>query len=62
MLAFFSWAYRRLQCALRGHRMTSDRIYYAPAKSVTPGYRCTRCEKTQALLYRWQDCTGNDNE
>jgi hypothetical protein len=62
MIAFLSWFFRRLWCSIRGHRMTPDRIYYPPAKSVTPGYRCTRCSKTQALLYRWQEVRNDRSQ
>ena len=62
MMQFASWLRRRVKCLLRGHRMTADRIFYPPAKSIVPGYRCTRCSKTQSLLYRWQDLRNDRDE
>jgi len=54
MISCLGWIGNRLYCFVRGHRMVPDRIYDPMAKSVTPGYACKRCGKTQRLLYRWQ--------
>jgi len=60
MLQASKWAWRRLKCSVYGHRLTADRIYYPPAASVIPGYRCERCGHTQNLAYRWQEVADSD--
>lgn len=62
MIAVFAWLVRRIWCSIRGHHLVADRIYYPPAKSVTSGYRCTRCSKTQLLLKRWQSADRRGSE
>lgn len=59
MIQASKWALGRLKCTVYGHRLVSDRIYYAPAASVIPGYRCERCGRTQNLLYRWQEAADS---
>lgn len=54
MRQFGRWLYKRLVCLVHGHRMERTTIFSPSAKAVIPGFRCTRCEKTQAMLLRWQ--------
>lgn len=54
-MPFMSWILKRVWCAIRGHRMQSARVYHTPAKSVVPGFACSRCGHTQQLLRRWQE-------
>lgn len=55
MIQGAKWLLRRATCTIRGHRLRPKRIYYGPAASVVPGYRCGRCGHTQLLAYRWQE-------
>jgi hypothetical protein len=62
MYNMISWVLDRLKCTFKGHQMRSQRIFYGPAKSTIPGYRCKRCGRDQLFLNRWQKDHGKSDE
>lgn len=54
MYHFAQWIGKRLVCSILGHRLESARVFHHHAKTMTNGYRCTRCGRSQLHAYIWQ--------